>query len=112
MDARTRENLEQSGWQIGDARAFLELTQAEAEFIEIKLALAADLRARRRALQLTRTQVARIIGSSRSQIARMEAPDSSVSMDLLIRTLLELGARRSDIAEGFATPLAGGARER
>ena len=46
MDKKTRKKLEAAGWTIGDAGDFLELTDAEAEFIETKLALAQDLRAR------------------------------------------------------------------
>jgi hypothetical protein len=36
--------------------------------------------------------MARLVKSSQSRIAKMEAGDSSVTIDLLIRTLLSLGA--------------------
>ena len=99
MDETTRKKLEVAGWTTGDARDFLELTDDEAEFIEMKLALARDLRARRLERHLNQTQVAKIVGSSQSRVAKMEAADSSVSMDLLIKALLKLGAARKDVAE-------------
>ncbi|MDZ7778662.1 MAG: hypothetical protein U5R14_01845 [Gemmatimonadota bacterium] len=39
MDTKTKKKLEAGGWKTGDARDFLELSDAEAEFIEMKPAL-------------------------------------------------------------------------
>ena len=103
MDNKTRKRLEAAGWKTGDAKDFLELTDAEAEFIEMKLALAADLKARRLERHLNQTQVARMVGSSQSRVAKMEAADPSVSIDLLIRSLLKLGAERKDVARAVAS---------
>ncbi len=38
------------------------------------------------------------LGSSQSRIAKTEAADASVSIDLLVRSLLGIGASRMDIA--------------
>ena len=92
MDKASRARLEAAGWKTGDARDFLGLSDEEAAFIDMKLALAADLRLRRVARHLNQTQVAKMIGSSQSRVAKMEAADPSVSLDLLVRTLLKLGA--------------------
>jgi predicted XRE-type DNA-binding protein len=102
MDAKTRKKLEAAGWKTGNARDFLELSDAEAEFIEMKLALAQDLRARRLERHLNQTQVARIVGSSQSRVAKMEAADPSVSIDLLVKSLLKLGAARKDLAKALS----------
>jgi len=99
MDEKTRKKLEAAGWKTGDAQDFLELSDAEAAFIEMKLALAEDLRALRKERHLNQTQVARIVGSSQSRVAKMEAADPSVSIDLLIKSLLKLGAARKDVAK-------------
>jgi predicted XRE-type DNA-binding protein len=99
MDEKTRQKLAAAGWKMGEAKDFLELSDAEAEFIEMKLALAAALRARRLERHLNQTQVARIVGSSQSRVAKMEAADASVSLDLLVKSLLKLGAARADLAE-------------
>ena len=106
MDKKTRTKLAAAGWTSGDTADFLELSEAEAAFIELKLALAEDLRLRRVARHLNQTQVARIVGSSQSRVAKMEAADSSVSIDLLIRSLLKLGAARKDVAKAVARPVA------
>lgn len=110
MDKKTKAKLEAAGWKTGDAQEFLGLSDAEAEFIEMKLALAGDLRARRLERKLNQTQVARIVGSSQSRVAKMEAADASVSVDLLVKALLKLGASRRDVAKAVSRPLAPGAR--
>lgn len=102
MDKTTKKKLEAAGWKTGDAQDFLDLTDAEAAFVDMKLALAADLRARRLERHLNQTQVARLIGSSQSRVAKMEAADPSVSIDLLIKSLLKLGAKRRDVAKAVA----------
>jgi ribosome-binding protein aMBF1 (putative translation factor) len=93
-----RERLKAAGWQVGDASDFLGLTKEEAAFVEMKLALAASVRRRRQERRLTQTQLAKKLGSSQSRVAKMEAADSSVSIDLLMRALLEMGASRAEVA--------------
>lgn len=95
---KRRKALENTGWRIGDTREFLGLSDAEAAYIELKLVLAEALRDRRRQRRLTQTEVAGMIGSSQSRVAKMEAADASVSIDLLIRSLLQLGADREALA--------------
>jgi hypothetical protein len=41
--------------------------------------------------------VAKAIKSSQSRVAKMEAGERSVSLDLLVRTLLALGTSNSDV---------------
>jgi len=72
---------------------------AEAALIDMKLALADGLRDLRSKRRLTQAEVARFIGSSQSRVAKIEAADSSVSMDLLVRTLLRLGATPETVAQ-------------
>lgn len=95
---KRRKKLEDAGWRVGDTREFLGLTDAEAAYIELKLVLSEELRTRRRQRRLNQTQVARILGSSQSRVAKMEAADSSVSIDLLIKSLLQLGADREALS--------------
>jgi len=65
--------------------------------VELRLVLSRALKERRTKRGLTQTEVAREIGSSQSRVAKMEAADGSVSLDLLIRSLLALQARPSEI---------------
>lgn len=98
MDARKRKKLEAKGWKIGTAQEFLGLSEDEALFVEIKLALATAFSQLRKELRYTQAKVARLLGSSQSRVAKMEAGDSTVSLDLLTRGLLVLGATRADLA--------------
>jgi DNA-binding XRE family transcriptional regulator len=104
MDEKRQKVLERKGWRVGDTPEFLGLTEGETTLIEIKLSLAAGLRRLRSEEQLTQEDVAIRIGSSQSRVAKMEAADSSVSLDLLVRTLLNLGADRQTIASLFGYP--------
>jgi len=106
MKPAKRRRLEAAGWKVGSAQGFLGLTDEDGEYIELHLSLAALLTKRRKSLGYTQTQVADLIGSSQSRVAKMEAGDPSVSVDLLIRTLLALGANRKQVgrAIGAAAP--------
>ena len=98
MKKAKKEKLEAAGWRVGTAKEFLGLSKEEAAFVEMKLALAGSVRRRRLAKRLTQTELARRIGSSQSRVAKMEAADPSVSVDLLLKTLLSMGANRSELA--------------
>lgn len=98
MDAKKRKKLEAKGWKIGGPQDFLGLSDDEALFIEIKLALARGFTDLRKKLRYTQGAVAKLLGSSQSRVAKMEAGDSTVSIDLLTRGLLVLGATRADLA--------------
>jgi len=91
MKASKRKKLESKGWRIGDAKDFLSLSEQEAEFIELKLKLAEILREKRIARHMGQTKLAELVKSSQSRVAKMEAADSSVSLDLLVKTLIALG---------------------
>jgi DNA-binding XRE family transcriptional regulator len=102
MKESKRRRLESQGWRFGSAKDFLGLTDEEAEYIELHLSLAALLTKRRSSLGYTQTEVADLIGSSQSRVAKMEAGDPSVSIDLLIRTLLALGANRRQLGRAIS----------
>ena len=101
MKAAKRRRLEAAGWKVGSAQDFLNLTDEDVEYIELHLSLAALLSKRRRSLGYTQTHVADLIGSSQSRVAKMEAGDPSVSVDLLIRTLLTLGMNRKQVGRAI-----------
>jgi len=97
MKADKKRKLEAAGWRIGDAGDFLELTPEETEFVEIKLALSRRLRRLREERNWTQAEFARRVGSSQSRVAKMEAGDPTVSIDLLVRSLLAAGADRREL---------------
>ena len=98
-----KKRLEAAGWRVGSAADFLDLTPEEAEFLELKLALARALRALRERHGWTQVEVARRLASSQSRMAKMEAADASVTLDLIVRALLVLGASRKDVARIIAS---------
>lgn len=93
--------LEAYGWKVGDAQDFLGLSDEEAAFIEIKLALSRKVREMRQARKLTQQEAAKLIGSSQSRVAKIEAGDPSVSLDLQVKSLLALGALRQELGEAI-----------
>lgn len=103
MQANKRAKLEASGWKIGSAADFLNLTSEESAYIEMKLALSRSLRERRLGKKLSQIDLAKMIHSSQSRIAKMEAGDPSVSMDLIMKSLLALGASPKDVAKAISS---------
>jgi len=102
MDAAERRRLEEKGFRVGTVAEFLGLSEAESELLEIKLSLTDALNERRRDSSVTQSQLAEQIGSSQSRVAKMEAGDPHVSLDLIIRALLALGMTRKDLAQVFS----------
>jgi DNA-binding XRE family transcriptional regulator len=104
MEESKRRRLEAAGWRVGDTADFLDLTPQEVELIEVKLALGDYLRQVRRQHRWTQTQVAQRIGSSQSRVAKMEAADASVSLDLLMKSLFSLGVTTRDVGRVIGRP--------
>lgn len=98
MKRDKKARLERAGWVVGDAAQFLNLSAQEERFVDLKLALAAGVREFRERKGLTQAALAKRLGSSQSRVAKIEAADSSVSLDLLMRSLLTIGATTSEIA--------------
>ena len=98
MDSKKLKKLEAAGWKVGRAEDFLGLTPRESEYIELKLVLAHGLEETRKSRKLTQLEFAKKLKSSQSRVAKMEAGDASVSLDLLIRALLELDVSKKQLA--------------
>ncbi len=101
MNRLTRRRLEAAGWTVGDTSTFLGLSEAEARLVEIRVNLALALRETRRMNHWTQAELAAALGSSQSRVAKMEAGDKSVSIDLLVRSLLATGAPGTSVAAAF-----------
>ena len=102
MDKSKQKRLEAKGWKVGSTADFLRLSPEEARYIELKLALSEHLKKRRMRKKLTQEQLAKMMSSSQSRVAKMEAGDPTVSLDLLVRSLLTLGASEKDLAKVIA----------
>ena len=102
MKKEKRTRLERAGWKVGTVRELLGLSKAEEVLVELKLILSRGLRERRARRNLTQAQLARLLKSSQSRVAKMEAGDPSVSIDLLIRSLLAMGTTQRELAQVIA----------
>lgn len=99
MKSDKKARLERAGWVVGDTTRFLKLSSQEQRFVELKLALAVGVRQLRVRRGLTQAALAKRLGSSQSRVAKMEAADTSVSLDLMMRSLLSIGATAGEIAQ-------------
>lgn len=89
------------GWVEGSVQELLGLSDADMAYIETKRALAACLREQRQRKRLTQVQLAQRLKTSQSRVAKMEAGDRSVTIDLLIQSLYRLGASRRVVASAL-----------
>jgi predicted XRE-type DNA-binding protein len=106
MDKEKRARLEAHGWKVGSVEEFLGMTPEEAAYVELRLKLSDAVREYRKKKHLTQVQLAELLQSSQSRVAKVEAADESVSLDLLIRSLLALGATQQELAEVITGDLA------
>ncbi len=99
MNTKKKKLLEAAGWRVGSTDDFLSLTEEEAAYIDLKITLSKKVRQCRERENLTQTQLAECLKSSQSRVAKIEAGDPSVSVDLLIRSLFALGVTKSELAK-------------
>jgi predicted XRE-type DNA-binding protein len=101
MNAEKRKRLEAKGWKFGTAKEFLHLKPEDEVYIEIKLTLADALEKKRKERHITQKQLAEILKSSQPRVAMVEKGDPSVTIDLIVRALLALGAKPRKLAAIF-----------
>ena len=94
--------IKAAGFKITTAAEFLGLSPDEEAFIELKIALSEQLRKKRLKNKITQAELARLVSSSQSRVAKMEAGDASVTVDLLVKSLLALGTTRRELATAIA----------
>jgi hypothetical protein len=98
MQETKRKKLEANGWRIGTPKDFLGMSDEEEAYVNLRLKLAEGLKARRQSRGITQVSLARTIKSSQSRVAKMEAGDPTVSLDLLVKSLFALGASNRELA--------------
>jgi DNA-binding XRE family transcriptional regulator len=102
MKQSKRAELESRGWKIGSTEDFLGLSAEESAYIEMKLALSEKLKQRRQRKRMTQAELAKLVSSSQSRVAKMEAGDPSVSIDLLVKSLLALGVSKKELGRSIS----------
>ena len=87
-----------NGWVEGSVKDFLDLSEADVEYIELRRTLSRLLKNKRQKLHLTQVAAAARLQTSQSRLAKMEKADATVSADLLLQSLFRLGLKRKDLA--------------
>ena len=104
MNSQRKAKLEAAGWTVGSTQDFLKLSDAEAAYVVAKVALGEKLRSARTHRHLSQVEVAKRLHSSQSRVAKMEAADPSVTVDLLVKSLFRLGIGTWEIFNALLAP--------
>ena len=95
--------LRAAGWKAGGAKEFLQLSDEEAMLVEFKVSLIDAVRQSRQKRGLSQIDLAQRMGSSQSRIAKIEAGDPSVSLDLIMRAFFASGGTRTELQRAFGS---------
>ncbi len=103
-DEDKRKRLEARGYRVGDYAEFLGLTEAERQHVELRIASCTGIRRLREAKGLTQRALGKMIGSTRSNVAKLESGTTiGVSLDLMFRVFFALGGTMEDLVSPKAT---------
>ncbi len=98
MSTTKESRLKAKGWRTGSAQEFLGLSDEEAAYVELRHQLAKTFRDHRKRQHITQVGAANLLKSSQSRVAKREAGDATVSLDLMFRSLLKLGVSSTTLA--------------
>ncbi len=101
MKTNKLERIKAAGWEIGNAEDFLQFSDEESRLLTLKLSLISAVKKSRIKRKLSQIDLAKRMKSSQSRIAKIEAGDASVSLDLIVRALIASGATTRDIQVAF-----------
>ena len=101
MNKQKLKKLKDAGWKTGTVQEFLDLTDTESALIEVRVALFEAFQKIRKEKDLTQKQTAKLLKTSQSRISKIETGDPSVTLDLMIRSLVTLGATKKDFVRIF-----------
>lgn len=97
MERQKQRRLEAIGFRVGDVPEFLGLSPEEARLVELRTAVSGAIRRLRQQRRMTQKQLALMLKSSQSRVARIEAGAADVSLDLLFRGLFAVGGGLTDL---------------
>ena len=97
MKSSKRQALIKAGFRVGDAEDVLELSEEERRLVDLRLSVSRAVRRLRQKRRLTQQALAQKLGSSQSRIAKLEAGQIDVSLDLLFRGLFAVGGKLADV---------------
>lgn len=95
------ERMNAAGWKVGDTDEFLQLSDAESKLVYLRLSLMQAVKTSRIKRNLSQIELAQRMKSSQSRVAKIEAGDTRVSLDLIVRALIASGATSKEIQSAF-----------
>ena len=101
MTLKEHDPIVELGWKDGTVAEFLGLSPEESALIEIKLALGKYLKQRRKR-RMSQAQLAERLNERQSEIASAESGQPLISIDLLVRAMLTIGATPQEIGQVIA----------
>ncbi|MBO0696904.1 MAG: XRE family transcriptional regulator [Zavarzinella sp.] len=102
MNDKKRRALEAAGYRVGDVSDFLGLSEEERALAELRAAVSSAVHEQRKKRNLTQAELADLLHSSQSRVAKIEAGSSDVSLDLMFRGLFAAGGRVTDVVKRHA----------
>ena len=103
MKQSKQKKLEAAGFKIGSVQEFLQLSDAEMALIDLKVRLIEMLKTTRQSARITQHDLAKLLESSQSRVAKLEAGAPDISLDLICRALFALGVSRQRIGKTLAS---------
>ena len=88
-------------WVETGVEELLGLSPEDLVIVEFRAALAVALQKARARKKLTQEEVAELIGTSQAQVSKMEAGQSSITIDRMIKALAALGLSRPAILKAL-----------
>src|SRR5438874_1739089 len=93
MDATKRKALENSGWKVGDAADFLEMSADERQLLNTRVSIAMAIRQQRESQKLSQKELGARLKTSQPRVAKIERAAPDVSLDQLFRAYTAAGGR-------------------
>src|SRR5579884_968961 len=85
MKSSTKKKLENAGFKISTTQDLLGLSDEEMALIDLKIALIDMFKAARKSSGISQVELAKLIGSSQSRVAKLEAASPDISLDLICK---------------------------
>ena len=99
MNQVKRKKLERAGFKVGSVKEFLGLSDEEMALIDLKVHLIEILKSARKSGGVSQEGLAKLIASSQSRVAKMEAGAPDVTLDLICKALFSLGISRQELGK-------------
>jgi predicted XRE-type DNA-binding protein len=104
MGPAKKARLEAAGYKFTTVGDWLGLSGEQRQLAEFRARVVAELRRRRAVRGLSQSALAKLLGSSQSRVAKVEAGAADVSLDLMLRAFFAVGGRVEDMAAAASGP--------